>query len=345
MSDKVLKFIEEYQQYDLSGESEAEIAMAVVQPLLSHLGWNVAGLPRAKEVVPQYAVRGGVVDYALVIDQKPEVFIEAKKGGERLENHYEQLLTYAFKRGVKLGVLTNGTSWWFYLPMLDVGFEYRRCHAAEIGNQNAAEVAKVFEDLLGRENVVSGQAVKTAENLYKSHRVVIALPIAWGELVKDTIPNLLIERTEILCGYKPSPPEVDAFVSRICLTPASEPVSERELIPATKRPPAGSKPLAFTFNGRRKLVEHWKDILRELSDIIYKDHKERFEETVLNLEGKSKLKFSRDRSGFRYPPYHIDGANVFVDIGGDSKLVVEKAHELPQHFSYEDKELYYELRD
>src|SRR3990167_8709609 len=58
----------------------------------------------------------------LKISGKDRVFIEAKKAGEELDGHEQQLLDYSFKKGIKIAVLTNGFEWWFYLPLSEVSW-------------------------------------------------------------------------------------------------------------------------------------------------------------------------------------------------------------------------------
>ena len=108
MSDKLLEVIEELQSDEsLNFLSEADISLGVVLRILNALSWNTYNL---REVSPEYSVENKWVDYALLIDNTPQVFIKVKKGGEPLEKHQEQLLNYAFRQGVKIAILTNGVT-------------------------------------------------------------------------------------------------------------------------------------------------------------------------------------------------------------------------------------------
>ena len=138
----------------------------------------------------------GWVDYALLIGNAPKVFIEVKKGGEPLEKHQEQLLNYSFKQGVKLAALTNGVTWWFYLPLQEGSWEQRKFHAVEFDKQNGTEIAQKFVDLLSKENVSSGKAVQTAEDLYKRRQIAETLQEAWNQLVDGTIADLSIDKND-----------------------------------------------------------------------------------------------------------------------------------------------------
>ena len=61
---------------------------------------------------------------------------------------------------LKLAILTNGATWWFYLPIRAVSWERRKSHAVELDKQNGTEIAQKLVDLLSKENVSSGKAIQ-----------------------------------------------------------------------------------------------------------------------------------------------------------------------------------------
>ena len=82
-----------------------------------------------------------MVDYALRLNNSSKVFVEAKKGGEDLEKHEEQVLGYSFREGVELAILTNGGTWLFYLPTEKGNWSARRFYAIDVSERDAAEAA------------------------------------------------------------------------------------------------------------------------------------------------------------------------------------------------------------
>ena len=58
-------------------------------------------------------------------------FVLVKRPREELAAHQEQLLNYSFREGVKLSILTNGFTWWFYLPLNEGSWEERRFFTAD----------------------------------------------------------------------------------------------------------------------------------------------------------------------------------------------------------------------
>ena len=177
MVDEVRREIERIQGYISSGRlasfDEAAIKATAIEPILSKLGWDVVD---PDEVRREYSVGSRSVDYALFCDDTLKVFIEAKNGGEQLESHQRQLLDYAFAEGVEIAVLTNGSTWWFYLPIRAVSWERRKVVALELSQQDNTEIAQKLVDVLSKENVRSGIAIQNAER----HQISENLPEVWN---------------------------------------------------------------------------------------------------------------------------------------------------------------------
>ncbi len=98
----------EHHRTDLQ-RNEIRTRVSLIDPLLAALGWDVAdpGL-----VTPEYEISGGKPDYALLnAEGKPAAFVEAKKLGEPLKAHRNQIVTYANQSGVPYAGLTDGDSW------------------------------------------------------------------------------------------------------------------------------------------------------------------------------------------------------------------------------------------
>jgi hypothetical protein len=190
---------------------EASTKQAIILPLINLVGWNTYDID---EVTPEYCVENKRVDFSLRIEDRNEVFLEVKKPSEDLENHQEQLLDYSFHQGVELAVLTNGTAWWFFLPLMKATWKARKFYAIDIKEQDLNDVSSIFVDLLSKDNIRSGKALKVAESLYKGtlrkKRIEQALPEAWNRMVSEPDPlliNLLSEATEKASGYKPDEKE------------------------------------------------------------------------------------------------------------------------------------------
>ena len=113
---------------DTIGSNEIRTRTALVDPLLTALGWDTTD---PAMVIPEYAAGGGTADYALLKvtpdDGSPVIaFIEAKRLHEPLEPHRAQMLTYANMSGVKYAGLTNGDRWELYEVFKEAPLHERR---------------------------------------------------------------------------------------------------------------------------------------------------------------------------------------------------------------------------
>lgn len=219
MAEKILNFIEALKKKpQVSKFDETETKQGMILPILQLLGWNVWD---TEEVKPEYpvegkkAVDGGRVDFCLRIKGKSEIFLEAKRPGEDLEKHQEQLLTYSFKEGVDLAVLSNGIFWWFYLPRKKGHWKERKFYAIDIMQQGSGEITEKFLELLSRDNVQSGKAVQNAKSIYeqldRQKKINETMPKAWNKIITggdERLCDLLAETTESLCGFRPDNEDV-----------------------------------------------------------------------------------------------------------------------------------------
>ena len=150
----------EHKQY-LADANEATIQQYVVLPILRALGWDDTNLA-SMEILPEYAVKGGQVDYALKVGQKLVLFIECKKWNESLDKHEDQIVTYAVKAGMPIVGLTNGKIWRFYFSWIE-GTSVSDRIFCEIDIEDRKVAVSDLEKYLLKSNVASGEAELNAE--------------------------------------------------------------------------------------------------------------------------------------------------------------------------------------
>ena len=114
----VISTIEELQalvrKHRNSGLNELTTRTMFIDKLLGSLGWDVAD---PAEVELEYTtIDGKAVDYALKIDNKPVIFVEAKALDNQLTDvkAITQVVGYAANGGVNWCVLTNGVNYKVY---------------------------------------------------------------------------------------------------------------------------------------------------------------------------------------------------------------------------------------
>ena len=195
--------------------NEDTVKQGVILPCLHNLGWEVFN---TEEVKPEYSIDNKRVDYALRLDNKNKIFLEAKKPYEDLERHQEQLLMYAFKQSIKVAILTNGLTWQFYLPMQESeDWRERRCYTIDIVSQDVESIIEKFIALLSKVNVKSGVAFNNAQEIFNGKRkkaiLKTELPKAWNKIISEPdslLVDIISKTVEVLSGYKP---EHDAIIT------------------------------------------------------------------------------------------------------------------------------------
>ena len=353
MEEKLVEMIKSIQSNgSLDSFDEAATKQVVILQILSGLGWDYFNID---EVYPEYSVGKKRVDYALRHNNHNKVFIEVKRVAEDLENHQEQLLNYSFQEGVKLAVLTNGITWWFYLPLHEGGWEKRKFYTVDVYDQDLEEIAQKFVDFLLKENVVSGKSVENAENVYKGKQkqnlIKETLPKAWNKIMegldKDLV-ELIAETTEKLCGYKPEDTTVERFIT------SNIPKGGYPPIPAppkgdssgeTKRGVEsyqGKSISSFVFNETRYEVKSWKGMLIQICNIMLATHGDRFEQ-VLSLRGYKKPYFTKNLSELSAPE-RINGTDIYAETHFSANDIVKHSRTILSLFGYTRDDLLIEVR-
>lgn len=89
----------------------------VIDPLLEALGWDVRDPDEVQLEYP--TIDGKFVDYALKLNRKPVLLVEAKALGDSLEDvkAITQVVGYAANGGIVWCILTNGIKWRVYRSM------------------------------------------------------------------------------------------------------------------------------------------------------------------------------------------------------------------------------------
>lgn len=252
----------------LSGE--VATCQGAILPILARLGWD---RDNVREVVPQFAVGTGRVDYCLKIGEKNAVFVEVKRTNQDLEQHQEQLLDYAFRDGVEIAVLTNGVLWWLYLPLLQGSWDQRKFFAIDIQQQEVQSAAKCFNEFLGRDAIANGSAVVRARALHasreKTRLIKQAIPRAWNRLCQEpdeVLLDLLADRVESLCGHRPDQELLAEYLAGAARSTETPPPAPPNSIRPTEPQPrtvasdprlgiyTNTRPLAYTFRGQRHPV-------------------------------------------------------------------------------------------
>ena len=295
--------------------SEAAVSQGILLPALHALGWPVFD---TSIVIPEFSVEGRRVDYALCHpENRPSVFIEVKKVGLS-EGADRQLFEYAFHLGVPMAILTDGQEWSFYLPGEQGRYDERRVYKLDLLERDVSEAKSRLNKYLSYDNVCSGAALKAARSDYQNvARVRIIetnLPKAWEGLLKDQdslLLDLLAEKVEDLCGYKPDLDACSQFLENQIHNNKKNDKFEPKIKPPKKQPKpftptSTSIPsrtadnFTFTFKGNSFSARSARDVMTQLFQLLFQEDSGFLDRFASRKHGKKRRYLARDKSDL-YP--------------------------------------------
>ena len=376
MQKQIKKFIKDLKaNKKLSSFDEASTKQAVVLRLLSSLGWDIFNVD---EVCPDYGTNSLRVSYALRVGDSNKVFVEVKRIGEKLDDHQKKFVELAAEEKADIGVLTNGTTWWFYLTSSKGSWRHKWFYSADLLKQEPDTFVPKVVDLLTIDKVTNGQALKSAKTLIRDKQQKMAadfLPKAWNQIISQ--PNkifieLLSLETENLCGFKVDIKSIENFLgqhvdkwiltdipSSVAAPPstslepetfdsedesASAPSQESPNNDSTRKVESYSEKSikSFTFIGHSHIVRAWDEVLPILCDYLSSTHEKDFEK-VLWISDNQKPYFSRYSDQLRIPE-KIQETDIYVETRIVPDEVVKTAIKLIEAFGYSQDDLSIDAR-
>lgn len=342
--------------------NEEATKQSIILPILQLLEWQVFD---ADEVSPEFSIENTRVDYALRNGSINKVFIEVKRINEDLEKHQEQLLTYSFRQGVNLSILTNGILWWFYLPLQEGSWEQRKFYAVDMYSQDFEKITEVLSDFLARKKVFDGQALENAKRLYgnrqKKDITRRNIPKAWRKLHiegDELLIELLAETTEKVCGYRPEDSQVSEFLYTIVnqehpkfekqkekRKKIIEPIKGETKITSTPDKDLYSlndnftykKITGFVFLSNNISATSWKQLLIKFVEKINSLHRNEFD-TITSVSGKKRPYFTKNNNELRSPK-KISNTDFFVETNLSANNIVSIVKEVLRTFNYDENDL------
>jgi predicted type IV restriction endonuclease len=164
---------------------------------------------------------------------------------------------------VPLAILTDGQEWNFFLPAEQGDYSERRVYKLDMLERDVPESVARLERYLSYSRVSSGEAITAAREDYKnvsrSRQMLSTLPEAWKKLVAeedDLLLELLADKVESLCGFKPDVDTVARFLRenvglRSNHQPASQVTKTPPPVPPVAAPTAKPRPISTPFTSSR----------------------------------------------------------------------------------------------
>lgn len=323
-------------------KGEEATKMGLIIPVLQALGWDPFD---PDEVVPETVASGGNVDLCLEIGEHEQVFIEAKKAGEKLGGHQDQLLKYCFGRGAYLAVLTNGFEWWFYLPMKKVPWEKRLFLQVDLA---AFEAAEQLHPLLSRGEVASGRFLEAAERSFAEK----GLQQAWEKLLSDPTDSLISSLSAVarlLLGENPKAVFVRDFLKKqIGQTTETQPQHERDQVDPSKKPQkipvsddfsyTGKKPTSFELFNINFPAQTWQDVLLGTVSTALTRAPDRKQE-LLALAGRKRRYFALSSQEITLEPRQVPGTDIWAECNLSAQDCIRKARQALAALGFDPAEL------
>ncbi len=323
---------------------EANTSQTAVLPVLNAMGWEYWN---TSEVVPQFRVGGGKVDYCLRDAERDRnlALIEVKRTGSDLsgESEQRQLTGYAYTAGAPLACLTDGRIWRLYLTEGAMEWERREFCKIEF-RQNATAAEADLDRFLSREASFNGHAVRAAraelESRERERKVRAALPEVWKRLITqpadphgEMLHDLLAEAVEKNTGYRPEREMVQQFLlgrlrqeipTPLASTPSGQQGAPQRQERATRRRRGPARTIrAFMLDGRRYTARNWRDMLIQVCNLLVTEDEARFADRVTS--GRNAAYFSYSSTGLRESERLGNG--MFVEINLNSGQIESLARD------------------
>jgi predicted type IV restriction endonuclease len=335
-------------------KTEEATKMALVLPFLSALGYNVFD---PSEVKPEHTMNIGgkkdeKVDYAIFKDGKAVILIECKSCGSDLnEVTFSQLKKYFAFTEAKFGILTDGIIYRFYSDLDDINkmddepfLELDMLHikdpiVAEIKNfskpmnndvahdraEDLKYMRKIREKLESEFNSPSDDFVKLfASKVYKGH-IRKGVADKFKDYTKKTCDQFIQDKIDEV---------VNAAKDRVLSPPPTTPQIQ-ELPPEPQ-----ITPKYYIFEGQKKEVKFWKDMLAEICGIMASRHEDRFED-IFTIRGDKNIYFSRNKDELKSPE-PIEGTDVYVETAFGKEMLFKIAGKVVALFDYSEDSISYE---
>lgn len=161
--------------HDDSQISEQDTKLAIINPILSALGWDLSDLTQVRSEY-RYRSSDDPVDYAMFRGGVPVMFVEAKRLGANLANRrfVTQVVSYAATVGVNTCVLTDGDEYRFYHAHAQVDAEEKLFMIIRLGKDSPAMLEEKLA-LISPEGVLKNNVADIWQRQYVDKHVRSAL--------------------------------------------------------------------------------------------------------------------------------------------------------------------------
>ncbi|MYK69495.1 MAG: hypothetical protein F4020_08190 [Gammaproteobacteria bacterium] len=343
--------------------NEESTKVQAVLPTLTALGWDQADPNRVQlEYNAGDKSKKRRIDIALIGRPHVVAFIEVKAPGQKLDDHLDQVLEYAFRVGVDICALTDGLEWWFYLPREKGPPESRRFEVLDIKSDSTERVAASFENYLSREELLGHRSEERAKQALRVLRDLTKLrkrtPEVWRGMQTDPdqeLIELVTRRVHEKTRLQPAPELIISVLrgdplpddSGYPVGPPPDPVDPRPTsgdakpgkskTPPRKRRPPGPSPTGFRLWGKYHSATTHRAVLAGVASALFEKHGGEFEK-ALELRGRKLPWVSTDPTELRSAS-GIMGSSYFIDVHLSAKAIERRCSRLLGVFGHNSGDL------
>ncbi len=353
--------IEQIRKLDEPPNEEAT-KFQIVLPILRSLGWDFTDpshvQPERRITATDDTNRDGRVDLALLGpvkgNQTPSAvaLIEVKKASANLRDKLGQMLRYAFDDGAKIFVLTNGFTWWLFLPREHgSGPLERRFAELDLRKDRLDKLIDEFTTYLAWSELTTQRAERCAKRALNSHRDPAKarrdLEKEWRNLLDrkdealfDSIASAIFKAlnqrlsSDQICALLrgetlPMPQTAESVpTSGDASTPQSSTLASSSNKHKEDSKTKTNRPVAFTLFGERRKVKRWNQVWSGVVEMVYERHhrdlgqalgKPGGRRSYIDLDSSTHLKSQRLTNS----PYYIDLHGSGVELERRSRRLLE----------------------
>jgi hypothetical protein len=242
----------------------------IILPILRSLGWN----DESDEVEFEAGIgQRDAADFALRVNDKRQVLIEAKKREEELRPDFEdQIGKYASRDDADLAILTNGRQWYCYLVRASGSWNDRRFAELDLLENLDGFVAVMWnvfqrEAFAGEESpaiLAAQEYLAKRRDLGRAYQV---LPKVWREMLDQPDPELV--RLLANKANVASEEAVFEFLRDLAGGTPPAPMPQNPGLappsPNSGLPPGRARLRSASLCGKPIAVYQWKDLLFEVA--------------------------------------------------------------------------------
>lgn len=209
--EKLREFIERIKKLKDVITTEEATKTSLIMPFFNILGYDVFN---PNEFIPEFTADVGIkkgekVDYAIALNNKVTILIEAKSINENLNKHDSQLFRYFGTSEAKLAILTNGVEYRFYTDLDETNkmdtTPFLIINLLNLRDTDIQELKKFIKDNFELNNIIS-----SASNLKYASSIEKALDEEFSNPSDDFVRFVLnkgifegIKTQNVIEKYKP----------------------------------------------------------------------------------------------------------------------------------------------